>query len=124
MLENLTQPLLQKFKDMKAQSEQLKDICDNLNQQINDRNNNITQLNAIVQTKETEIQARDQELSIVKPIAATVPQLTKERNQAIHDNKLSQQAEDGQQQKIKDLQAQLEAEKSKGFWGKIKSLLS
>ncbi len=68
------------WNDLQAQ----KALTDHLNQTINDRNADITTLNATVQTKETEIQARDQELTILKPIAAQVPtlqeQITNQKN--------------------------------------------
>lgn len=96
----------------------------NLNQIINDRNNDITMLNAKIATLETQVTTEKQQIDTLKPIAAAVPQITQERDQAINDRNNCLQAEEAQQKKIADLQAQLAASKPATLWGRIKYIFN
>ena len=74
MYEQKTTQLVNKFK-------QLKSTCANLNQQINDRNNDITKLNATVSTQEAQIASLNQQKEMAEEQAKKVPDLTKKVEQ-------------------------------------------
>lgn len=91
----------------------------NLNQIINDRNNDITQLNATTMTLKTQLTSSQQEVDTLKPIAASVPDLKKQLEQALSDRTVCLQAEAKQQEKITNLEVQLAEGKPKGFFAKL-----
>lgn len=101
-----------------------KTTLDNLNQQINDRNNNITTLNGQVSTLQTVVTATQQEVDTLKPIAIQVPQLKEQLAQAVNDKSICLTAQEGQNRKIAGLESAFNAKKPITFIDKLRFLLS
>src|SRR6202011_3568285 len=72
-----------------------------MNDTISSKNQQIAQIQGANTTLTTQVTNLTTQYNIAQEQALKVPQLIQERDQAIHDNKLSQEAEDAQQQKIK-----------------------
>lgn len=96
----------------------------NLNQIINDRNNDITQLNAQNSTLTTQLTAAQQQVTTLQPIAAQVPNLQEQIAQYNHDKSLWIPQENAYKLEIAKLKSDLAAEKPQGFWNKLKFLFS
>lgn len=90
----------------------------NLNQQINDRNNDITQLNAQTNTFKTQVTALQTQVDTLTPIAKQVPVLQAELDQAINDRRIAQNASMAKDQTIASLKQGL----PKGFIARLKFL--
>jgi len=96
----------------------------NLNQQINDRNNDITQLNAQIKTLQTQLEASNQQVITLQPIASKVPDLTANLAQCEQDRQSILDAQSKQNVLIGNLKSQLANVKPKTFWAKLQFLFS
>lgn len=77
----------------KAEYDKAKSTIDNLNQQINDRNNDIVQLNAKITTLETQNEEQATRLASFEEQAKLVPGLTAENEVLLEKVKTYQEAE-------------------------------
>ena len=107
-----------------AEINQVKQVIDNLNQQINDRNNSIATLQGQIATLTTNGEGKDMQIQTLQVQANKVPGLTKELAQSESDRLACLNAETLQQTKITNLENTIAKAKPTKFIDKLRFLLS
>jgi len=110
--------------DIEAQLQQLKTICDNQTQQINDRNNDIVQLNAKISTLNTQVLSQQQSIDSLTPLAKQATTLQTNLSQCEIDRTRLLGEKTQLQKTIEQLNKKLATNQPQNFWEKLKYVLN